>query len=142
MSPTYVGLFYALLALWTGVAVPLIVAKASVLGSVLFLMVSFFIAYTWYWSLGISYRIRLCADGSVEFTSVRRHLQVHSREIAQVEGPPIPICFGFMRFRLEREKVYLFFGRNRALQQILSDMRAANPSIRFKSLSAKMLQPG
>lgn len=54
----YVALFYALLALWTGAAVPLAVSNASRVHLGLLLMIVFFVVYTWYWSLGISYRIR------------------------------------------------------------------------------------
>jgi hypothetical protein len=50
-----------------------------------------------------------------------------------VEGPHLPL--GFIRFRLEREKAYLFgVPKNRDLQQILEIIRKTNPEIRFKNL--------
>ena len=140
-APTiYVTLFYTLLTIWTVVSVPLIISKASGLGTALELMIGFVIVFTWYWSLGISYRIRMEDDGNIQLTSFRRSIRVHSRKIGQVEGPPLPINFGFIRFRLEREKVYLFFDKKRPLQQILSTIRTLNPDVRFKNLSPKMCQ--
>jgi len=51
-----------------------------------------------------------------------------------VEGPYLPI--GFIRFRLEREKAYLFgVPRNRDLQEVLSVIRKTNPDIKFKNLT-------
>lgn len=140
-APTiYVTLFYTLLTIWTVVSVPLIISKASGLGTALELMIGFVIVFTWYWSLGISYRIRMEDDGNIQLTSFRRSIRVHSRKIDQIVGPPLPICFGFIRFRLEREKVYLFFDKKRPLQQILSTIRTLNPDVRFKNLSPKMCQ--
>ena len=140
-APTiYVTLFYTLLTIWTVVSVPLIISKASGLGTALELMIGFVIVFTWYWSLGISYRIRMEDDGNIQLTSFRRSIRVHSRKIDQIVGPPLPISFGFIRFRLEREKVYLFFDKKRPLQQILSTIRTLNPDVRFKNLSPKMCQ--
>jgi len=136
----YLVIFYTLLTAWTVVSVPLIVSKASVLGTSLLLMIGFIIAITWYWSLGIFHTIKLEDDGSIYLTSFRRTIQTHSEKINQVQGPPIPICFGFMRFRLEREKVYLFFDKNRSFQQILTAIRTSNPNTRFKNLSPEMYQ--
>ncbi len=136
----YVALFYILLTVWTVISVPLIVSKASGLGTTLLLMIGFVIVFTWYWSHGISYRIRMEGDGSIQLTSFRRSIRVHSRKIGQVEGPPLPINFGFIRFRLERKKIYLFFDKKRPLQQILSTIRTLNPNVRFKNLSPKICQ--
>lgn len=58
----YVALFYILLTVWTVISVPLIVSKASGLGTALLLMIGFVIVFTWYWSHGISYRIRMEGD--------------------------------------------------------------------------------
>jgi hypothetical protein len=71
-------------------------------------------------------------------TSFRRILRVDSRKMELIEGPHLPI--GFIRFRLEREKAYLFcVVKDKTLQQILSRIREVNPDIKFKGLP---LNPG
>jgi hypothetical protein len=51
-----------------------------------------------------------------------------------IEGPHLPI--GFIRFRLEREKAYLFcVAKDKELQKILFAIRKANPDIKFKNLT-------
>jgi hypothetical protein len=88
---------------------------------------------TWYFSMGISYRVNVEEDGTVQLTSFRRILRVHSQKMELIEGPHLPI--GFIRFRLEREKAYLFCViKNRELQKILLAIRKANPDIKFKNL--------
>jgi hypothetical protein len=140
-APTiFVGLFYTLLTIWTVVSVPLIVLKSSDLSSLLLLMITFVIAYTWYFSLGIFYRIRMEENGSIQLKSLRRGLRSHCRKIDRVEGPPVPITFGFIKFRLEGEKVYVFFMKHRSFQQFLSIIRRSNPNITFKNLSPTMHQ--
>ena len=140
-APTiYVTIFYAFLMIWSIIAVPLVLPGVSGLGTFLKLMVGFVIFFTWYWSLGISYRIRMEENGNIQFTSFRRSIRVHSQKIDQIVGPPLPVCLGFIRFRLEREKVYLIFDKKRPLQQILSSIRTLNPDVHFKNLSPKMCQ--
>jgi hypothetical protein len=96
-------------------------------------MIAFIIAMTWYFSMGISYRVNVEEDGTVQLGSLRRILRVHSQKIELIEGPHLPI--GFIRFRLEREKAYLFgIPKNRDLQQVLSVIRKTNPDIKFKNL--------
>ena len=81
----FVGLFYTLLTIWTVVSVPLIVLKSSDLSSLLLLMITFVIAYTWYFSLGIFYRIRMEENGSIQLKSLRRGLRSHCRKIDRVD---------------------------------------------------------
>ena len=102
----------------------------------LMLMVIFVMIYTWYFSLGISHKIGVSNGGDVELTSFRRVIRVNAEEIALVEGPRlIVIPYGFIRFRLEREKAYLFSCvTDEKLQQVLNTMRAANRHMRFKGL--------
>jgi hypothetical protein len=100
-------------------------------------MVAFIFVMTWYFSLGISYRVKVSEDGKLELFSFRRLVSTHSTKIAMVEGPYLPL--GFIRFRLEREKAYLFgVPRNRDLQKVLSVIRKTNPDIRFKNLQSDL----
>lgn len=134
----YPATFYILLIAWTAVCVVLLGSKALKAGWPLgqLLMVAFVLAYTWYFSLGISYRISVASDGSVQLTSFRRKLTVSAKEITRVEGPRFALVpFGFVRFRLEREKAYLFtLVRDEALQRVLAAIRRNNPEVKFKGL--------
>jgi hypothetical protein len=83
--------------------------------------------------MGISYRVNVEEDGTVQLTSFRRILRIHPQKMELIEGPHLPI--GFIRFRLEREKAYLFgVVKNRELQKILLAIRKVNPDIKFKNL--------
>jgi hypothetical protein len=133
----YVSLFYAALVAWTIICILFIGFKVtqSEWGNLFQLfMIAFIIAMTWYFSMGISYRINMEEDGTIQLTSFRRILRIHSQKIEFIEGPHLPI--GFVRFRLEREKAYLFcVVKNRELQRILIAIRKANPDIKFKNLT-------
>jgi hypothetical protein len=133
-APTiYVGLFYLLLVTWTVISGLIMGAKGWISWIQLF-MVAFIFVMTWYFSLGISYKVGINDDGKLELVSFRRLISTHSTKIAMVEGPHLPL--GFIRFRLEREKAYLFgIPRNRDLQQILYVIRKTNPDIKFKNLT-------
>jgi hypothetical protein len=136
-STIYVALFYLLLVAWTIICILLIGFKVSqsAWGNALQLfMIAFIIAMTWYFSMGISYRVNMEEDGSLRLTSFRRILRIDSRKVEFIEGPHLPI--GFIRFRLQREKVYLFgIPKNKDLQQILSIILKTNPDVKFKNLS-------
>ncbi len=111
----YAGLFYLILLAWTVFCVSIMGAKGWINWVQLF-MVAFIFVMTWYFSLGISYKVEINDEGKLELTSFRRVIRIHSTKIAVVEGPYLPL--GFIRFRLEREKAYLFgIPRNRDLQQ-------------------------
>jgi len=133
----YMGIFYAMLVAWTITCIVLIGFKLtqSEWGNLFQLfMIAFIIAMTWYFSMGISYRVNVEEDGTVQLTSFRRILRVHSRKMELIEGPHLPI--GFIRFRLEREKAYLFCViKNKELQKILLAIRKANPDIKFKNIT-------
>ena len=138
-APTlFVGFFYVLLLGWTAVCVGLIGAKTLSAGWPLFqlLMIAFVLGYTWFFSLGISYRICIDEKGTIEFTSFRRVLSVKADAVSLVEGPRLalmPYCF--IRFRLEREKAYLFCRiTDDELQQVLKKMRFANREMKFKGV--------
>ena len=128
----YAGLFYLILLAWTVFCVSIMGAKGWINWLQLF-MVAFIFVMTWYFSLGISYKVEIDDEGKLELMSFRRVIRTHSTKIAIVEGPHLPI--GFVRFRLEREKAYLFgIPRNKNLQQILSIILKTNPDVRFKNL--------
>jgi hypothetical protein len=132
----YVGLFYVALVAWTIICILFISFKVtqSEWGNLFQLfMIAFIIAMTWYFSMGISYRVNVEEDGTVQLTSFRRILRIHSKKMELIEGTHLPI--GFIRFRLEREKAYLFcVARNKELQKILLTIRKANPDIKFKNV--------
>ena len=134
----FVGLFYVLLLVWTVVCVVLIGSKTLSAGWPLFqlFMIAFVLGYTWFFSLGISYRIGIDEKGNIEFASFRRVLSVAPTAILQVEGPRLAIIpYSFIRFRLEREKVYLFCCiTDDALQRVLKKIRLTNREIKFKGV--------
>jgi hypothetical protein len=134
----YPGLFYLLLAAWTVVCVFLLGSKALKTGWSLgqLLMIAFVLAYTWYFSLGISYKITVDPDGTIELTSFRRTITITAGDISMAEGPRFAIIpFGFIRFRLEREKAYLFTRiTDESLQKVLTVIRKSNPEMKFKGL--------
>jgi hypothetical protein len=132
----YMGIFYTLLVAWTIICILLIGFKVtqSEWGNLFQLfMFAFIIAMTWYFSMGISYRVNVEEDGTIQLTSFRRILKIDLKKMELIEGPHLPI--GFIRFRLEREKAYLFVVvRDKTLQQILSRLRELNPDIKFKNI--------
>jgi hypothetical protein len=97
------------------------------------LMIAFILAYTWYFSAAISYRVVVRDDGCIRLTSFRRTIEADAAKIRLIEGPHLPV--GFLRLRLEREKAYMFCViRDEAFKRTLSLIRAANPDIKFKRL--------
>jgi hypothetical protein len=138
----YVGLFYGLLLAWVAVSVYFLGKKAMEVGWPVtqLVMVAFVIAYTWYFSLGISYRIQLKKEGEIRLKSFRRVLDIQAKGIDMLEGPRFGLPIGFIRFRLAREKAYLFcVASDVHLRKILWEIREANPDIKVKDLS--MLRP-
>jgi hypothetical protein len=134
----FVGLFYLLLLVWTAVCVVLIGSKTISAGWPLFqlLMIAFVLGYTWFFSVSISYRIYIDETGTIEATSFRRVLSFKADAISLVEGPRLALIpYSFIRFRLEREKAYLFCRiTDDELQQVLKRMRSANREMKFKGV--------
>jgi len=134
----FVVLFYLLLLVWTVVCVVLIGSKTISAGWPLFqlLMIAFVLGYTWFFSLGISYRITTNEAGTIELTSFRRVFSVKADAISLVEGPRLAFMpYSFIRFRLEREKAYLFCRiTDDELQQVLKKMRLVNREMKFKGV--------
>jgi hypothetical protein len=132
---TYVILFYLLLLLWTVGTVPLIYMKYQkgvFLGDWVYAaMIGFFYIYTWFWSLGLFYRIALDGEGRIVLRSLRRNLEISAKQIHTIEGSRFPGRFGFMKMKLPRESSYLFcYGKNRELEEILLMIRKMNPLVR------------
>jgi hypothetical protein len=134
----FVGIFFGILIVWTVICLLLIGSIEFSWGwpLVRIFMVAFIMVYTWYFSLAISYKISITADGDIELTSFRRVIRVHAEEIGMVEGPKWAlITYGFIRFRLAREKAYLYSGTtDKEIQKILKIMREVNEDIVFKGL--------
>ena len=132
----YIVLFFLLLVGWTIFCIFFLGSNID-LGSanpVKLFMVGFVIFYTWYFSVAISYKIEVDDKGKIRLTSFRRVVNTDAKIIPFIEGPKLPI--GFLRFRLEREKGYLFcIMKDKSLKKVLSIIRKANPAIRFKDIS-------
>jgi hypothetical protein len=124
-----VGIFYAFLVGWSGAA---ILALGRGGDSLWLFMIAFVLAFTWYFSLGLAYRIELGVDGTIEWTSYRRVVKLPPREVRMIEGPFLPV--GFLRFRLEREKIYLLcVATDKVLQSVIQAIVKMNPEIRVKT---------
>ena len=132
----YVLLFYLVISAWTVVSILFLglkyeeTGKADVTRLAIF---TFLLGMTWYFSLGIFYRIKIEESGNIELKSFRRVIQTQAKEISLVQGPLLPV--GFLRFRLEREKAYMFcIATDQTLHQVLSFIRSKNPDVKFKSM--------
>lgn len=131
----FVAVFYLFLMAWTCISILFLIGKFSQpeIGDILqVIMIMGVLCFTWYFSLGIFYRIRLEADGSILFAGARRTLRLQPREIEAIEGPFLPI--GFIRFKSGRERFYLLCSvRNTDLLAILKRIGEMNPGIHFKT---------
>jgi hypothetical protein len=99
-------------------------------------MIAFVLAYTWYFSLGISYEVRLGDQGDVEMRSFRRVLKIPLEDLSVVEGPRFAVLpYGFLRFRLAREKAYVFCHiTSDDLRRLLSTMKRVNKKLEMKGI--------
>jgi len=132
---SFVVFFYGLLLAWTVGTVPLVYLKfrqGGFLGDWLYaFMIGFFYLYTWFWSLGIFYRIALDNEGRVVLRSLRRSVEVTAKQIRSIEGSRFPGGFGFIKLKMPRESGYLFcHRRNKELDEILLGIRKLNPLLR------------
>ena len=133
-----VGIFFGLLVAWTVICLLLIGSIGFSAGWPLAraLMIAFIMAYSWYFALAISYKVSLTADGDIELTSFRRVIRVHAEVIGMVEGPKWALIkYGFIRFRLEREKAYVYACiTDERIQEILKILREVNEDVVFKGI--------
>ena len=132
------GIFYLILLVWTGICLFLIGSIEFRFGWPLarILMIAFVMVYAWYFSLAISYKIGITETGDIELTSFRRIVRVNAEVIGMAEGPKWAIIpYGFVRFRLEREKAYLFCRITDAdFEQFMQILKTANPDMVLKGV--------
>ena len=139
----FMGIFYLVLLVWTGICLLLMGSIEFSFGEFSFgwplarmVMIAFVMVYTWYFSLAISYKIGITERGDIELTSFRRLVRVNSEVIGMVEGPKWAIIpYGFVRFRLEREKAYIFCCITDAdFKQFMQIMKEVNPEVVLKGV--------
>ena len=134
----FVAIFYGFLLVWTVVSIVFLGPRAAAgqwpTGQLL--MIAFVLGYTWYFSLGISYKVVAGLDGTVEMTSIRRKATFQATQISLVEGPRFSLLpYAFIKFRLDREKAYVFCNlMSQDLREVLALMKRANKELGFKSL--------
>jgi hypothetical protein len=135
-SKTFVAIFYTLLITWTIIAVPLLISRSSQINNMLLGMMVFIIIMTWYWSLGIVYRIVLEEGEVVSMRSFRKTTILSIDEFRKIEGPPSRINFGFIKFRVPRETIYSFFDSSDSLKMILTMVKIKNTGTLFLKFSS------
>ncbi len=131
----YVAAFYGLLLLWTVGTVPVIwqrFAQGVFRGDWLYgVMIGFFYVFTWFWSLGLVFRISLDAEGQIELKSLRRTLVITAKEVRTIEGSKFPGGVGFIRIKLPKESAYLFcYRRDGNLEELVREIGRLNPLVR------------
>ena len=134
----FVGIFYLVLMVWTGICLFLMGTIEFRFGWPLarILMIAFVMVYAWYFSLAISHKIGITGPGDIVLTSFRRVVRVNAKVIGMVEGPKWAILpYGFVRFRLEREKAYLFCHiSDPDFEKLIQIMKTANPDMILKGV--------
>jgi hypothetical protein len=135
-STIFVSIFYFLLIIWTIISVPILINRYSEINNLLLGMMAFIIPMTWYWSLGIVYRIVLEKDDIVRMKSIRKDITLSINEFRKIEGPPSRINFGFIRFRVARDTIYSFFDPSVSLRKILTIVKLKNKNILFLKFSS------
>jgi hypothetical protein len=128
----YVAVFYLLLLAWTVGSLPLVYQKFQTITSrtllIYVVMVAFVYVYTWFWSLGIFYRISLNNEGKMTMKSIRRELQISAKQISRVEGSRFPHSFGFVKMKLPKESGYIFCLRKTdEFEELLQEIKRLNP---------------
>lgn len=136
-APTpLVAAFYVILLVWSAICISLIdsiLEDGGASGVFPLFMIGFILFYMWYFSLAISYRLELRDEGEIRLRSLRRTLRTNAKEISVIEFPRVGL--GFIRFRLEREKAYLFCLAQKAfLKAVLAEIKSANSDITYKNL--------
>ncbi|MBC8246988.1 MAG: hypothetical protein H8E81_05330 [Deltaproteobacteria bacterium] len=136
VSGLFLGIFYLLLFAWVLICLFFLFTIIRGFESPAWyrvFIVAFILFYMCYFSLALSYKLEVWDEGDIRLTSFRRTVQTHAQDIPLVEGPYLPI--GFIRFRLEREKAYLFCQTSStSLKNALSVIKKANPDIQYNRL--------
>ncbi len=133
---SFVLTFYGLLTAWTLISISLISVKAISaqwpVGQLV--MIGFVIIYTWYWCLGIAYRIVVSDSGDIELKSLRGIQHLKPTDVYAVESPKIYLIpTVFVRFRLARGRAYMFSLINSAdLSKVFRVMHENNKDLHFK----------
>ncbi len=133
---SFVFTFYGLLIAWTLISLSLIGFKAISaqwpVGQLV--MIGFVISYTWYWCLGIAYRIVVSDTGDIELKSLRGIQHLKPTDVYAVESPRIYfIPTVFVRFRLARGRAYMFSLINSVdLSEVFRAMHENNKDLHFK----------
>lgn len=139
---SFVRTFYGLLIAWTVISVSLIGVKAISapwpVGQLV--MIGFVISYTWYWCLGIAYRIVISGTGDIELKSLRGIQHLKPSDVYAVESPRmylIPTVF--VRFRLARGRAYMFSKINSVdLSKVFRVMHENNKDLHFKGYAGML----
>ena len=138
----FVFVFYGLLIAWSVVSIYLIGSKALIAGwpAGQLAMVGFVIAYTWYWCLGIFYRVVVNEKGDIQLKSFRRVLNLEPSDVIAVESPKLSLIpTVFVRFRLSRERAYLFgLTSSLDLSRVFKVMHRNNRALLFKGLAGML----
>ena len=126
--------FYVILLFWSVISISLIRAmleEEAITGTFPLFMIGFILFCMWYFSLAISYRVEFKNNGEIRFKSLRRTIRTMPEGITVIELPRMGL--GFIRFRLKREKAYLFgLSHNAVLQTVLAAIKKANSDITIK----------
>ncbi len=135
-SAIFIGIFYLILAGWILFSLAYlekIFTQLQISVVFGFVMVIFVIILTCYFALGIYYKIQVTKNGDIQLTSFRKVINISTEVVFNIEGPRLPI--GFLRFRLEKQKAYLFYIANHTdIQTVLRTIRLADSDINFKHL--------
>jgi hypothetical protein len=132
----FVLTFYGLLIAWTVISISLIIAKNFSapwpIGQLV--MIGFVMSYTWYWCLGIAYRIVVSDSGDIELKSLRGNMLLKPTDVYVVESPRIYVIpTVFVRFRLARGRAYVFSIVNSVdLKNVFQVMHKNNKDLHFK----------
>jgi hypothetical protein len=126
--------FYVILLFWSVISMSLIqsiLAEKAKAGAFPLFVIGFILFCMWYFSLGISYRVEFRDNGEIQLKSLRRTIRTIAEGISVIELPRMGL--GFIRFRLEREKAYLFgLTHSALLKTVLAAIYEANSDIKFK----------
>jgi hypothetical protein len=131
-----ISVFYTVLAVWTLISVPLLIEKAPRIDTLLLIMITFVISFTWYWSLGLVYGIEITEnDQTITLKSFRGKVEYKLGDLRRIEAPPSRIEIGFLRFRFAKSSHYTFYNHSHILRGMLKNLRNQKPTIQFVKFS-------